>query len=254
MPRPPSARLRQYHPEAREPAPAPSHYYSEPAPSAPSQMTTNGVYLEPVGARPTYGEPRMQEPAPRMMAEQAPSAYVPPAPEMPRTPRMPSIEDFPKPVQDQMRQHRGEAPQHDPRRKSIFERLASFGASRQEDGTQPAQAQQPQTPPRAPAQQPPQGVSEYAKRPAQAPQGHAQLDPHGRRPRAVASGGGGSSRDPGLPAPPVEPLSRRLETDEGPPCAGLRFFAGQSTVIASEAKQSRAVMWRWIASSLRSPR
>jgi cell division protein FtsZ len=32
------------------------------------------------------------------------------------------------------------------------------------------------------AQQPPQGVSEYAKRPAQAPQGHAQLDPHGRRP------------------------------------------------------------------------
>ncbi|CAJ0856265.1 Cell division protein FtsZ [freshwater sediment metagenome] len=172
----------QYHPEAREPAPAPSHYYSEPAPSAPSQMTTNGVYLEPVGARPTYGEPRMQEPSPRMMAEQAPSAYVPPAPEMPRTPRMPSIEDFPKPVQDQMRQHRGEAPQHDPRRKSIFERLASFGASRQEDGTQPAQAQQPQTPPRAPAQQPPQGVSEYAKRPAQAPQGHAQLDPHGRRP------------------------------------------------------------------------
>ncbi len=166
-----------YHQEAREPAPAPSHYYSEPAP-APAQMTTNGVYLEPVGARPTYGEPRMQEPAPR--AEHAPAAYVPPPPEMPRTPRMPSIEDFPKPVQDQMRQHRGEAAPHDPRRKSIFERLASFGASRQEDGPQPAQAQQPA--PRAPAQQPPQGVAEYAKRPAQAPQGHAQLDPHGRRP------------------------------------------------------------------------
>ncbi|MGJ0509909.1 MAG: cell division protein FtsZ [Methylocystis sp.] len=172
-----------YQPEAREPAPAPSHYYNEPAPPAPAQMTTNGVYLEPVPARPTYGEPRMQEPAPRMMAESAPAAYVPPPPEMPRTPRMPSIEDFPKPVQDQMRQHRGDAgSQHDPRRKSIFERLASFGASRQEDGMPPAQAQQPPMPPRAPAPQPSQTVSEYGKRPAAAPQQpHAQLDPHGRR-------------------------------------------------------------------------
>ncbi|MEK4035281.1 cell division protein FtsZ [Methylocystis sp. IM3] len=170
-----------YQPEMREPAPA--SYYAEPAPAAPPQMTTNGVYLEPVGARPTYGDPRMQEPAQRMMAEPAPTGYVPPPPEMPRTPRMPSIEDFPKPVQDQMRQHRGEAV-HDPRRKSIFERLASFGASRQEDGMPgaPAPQHQPPAPPRAPAQQP-STVSEYGKRPAGAPQpAHAALDPHGRRP------------------------------------------------------------------------
>ncbi|GLI93987.1 cell division protein FtsZ [Methylocystis echinoides] len=174
--------------DVREAAPAPS-YYNEQAPAAPVQMTTNGVYLEQVPARPTYGEtPRMAEPAPRAMPEPV-GSYAPPPPEMPRTPRMPTIEDFPKPVQDQIRQQRGDIAQQDPRRKSIFERLASFGASRQEDGLQPAQAQPPQAPSRAPAQQPPQAVSEYAKRPAAAPQApHAQLDPHGRRspqPRAV---------------------------------------------------------------------
>ncbi len=178
-----------------ERAPAPAYqpeaapmqaYYAEPAQAAPAQMTTNGVYLEPVAARPTYVEP-MPGPAPRMMAaEQAPAPYVPPAPEMPRTPRMPSIEDFPKPVQDQIRQHRAEAAQ-DPRRKSIFERLASFGASRQEDTMQgapaPAPYQQAPMPPRAP--QPSPAHAEYGKRPAapapqQAP-GHAALDTHGRR-------------------------------------------------------------------------
>jgi cell division protein FtsZ len=167
-----------YQAELREPAP--TSYYAEQPAAAPAQMTTNGVYLEPVGARSTYSEPRMPEPAPRMMAESA-TGYVPPPPEMPRTPRMPSIEDFPQPVQDQMRQHRGEA-SHDPRRKSIFERLASFGASRQEDSMQPGAAPQPQPQaPRAPAPQP-STVSEYGKRPAAAPQpSHAALDPHGRR-------------------------------------------------------------------------
>ncbi|MCC3246540.1 cell division protein FtsZ [Methylocystis sp. WRRC1] len=179
-----------YQPEAREPAP-PS-YFAEPAPVAPSTMTTNGVYLEPAPARHSYSEP-MMEPAPRMAAEPAPAPYIPPAPEMPRAPRMPQIEDFPKPIQDQIRQQRAEAA-HDPRRKSIFERLASFGASRQEDamhgGPAPApQAQPAPMPPRAPAApQPTQTHAEYGKRPAAPapqPQGHAPahaaLDPHGRR-------------------------------------------------------------------------
>ncbi|WP_442754392.1 cell division protein FtsZ [Methylocystis sp. JAN1] len=169
-----------YQPDIREAAPA-SAYYAEPAPTAPAQMTTNGVYLEPVAApRPTYAEP-MPEPS-RMIAEPAPAPYVPPAPEMPRAPRMPSIEDFPKPVQDQIRQHRGEAA-HDPRRKSIFERLASFGASRQEEAMQGGAAPAPM-PPRAP--QPSPAHVEYGKRPVAppAPQpapSHAALDPHGRR-------------------------------------------------------------------------
>ncbi|PPD46224.1 MAG: cell division protein FtsZ [Methylocystis sp.] len=173
-----------YQPEAREAAPA---YYAEPAPQSYQHIPapTHGVYLEPVAARPTYGEP-MPEPAPRMVAE--PTAYVPPAPEMPRAPRMPQIEDFPKPVQDQIRASRGGEP-HDPRKKSIFERLASFGASRQEEGMQAAPAQQAPAP-RAPAPSPVH--SEYGKRPSapaqqshgpaahQAP-AHAALDPHGRR-------------------------------------------------------------------------
>ncbi|QGM98307.1 cell division protein FtsZ [Methylocystis parvus] len=170
-----------YQPEMRDVAPAPV-YYAEPAPVAQPQMTTNGVYLEPVAARPTYAEP-MQELAPRMAAESAPAPYVPPAPELPRAPRMPSIEDFPKPVQDQIRQQRGDASQ-DPRRKSIFERLASFGASRQEEAMgAPGQAPAPM-PPRAP--QPSPIHAEYGKRPTAAPapqpaQSHAALDPHGRR-------------------------------------------------------------------------
>jgi len=178
-----------YQPEIREA----SAYYAEPAPSAHAQMTTNGVYLEPVAARSTYAEP-LPEPAPRLAAEPAPAPYVPPAPELPRAPRMPSIEDFPKPVQDQIRQHRAEAAQ-DPRRKSIFERLASFGASRQEEAMHAApaapHAPAPLPPPRAP--QPSPAHAEYGKRPAAAPAPqpappHAALDPHGRRapqPRAV---------------------------------------------------------------------
>jgi cell division protein FtsZ len=182
-----------YQPEIRESAPAPASYYPESIPTAPAQMTTNGVYLEPVAARQTYAEP-MPEPAPRMIAEPASGPYVPPAPEMPRVPRMPSIEDFPKPVQDQLRQQRVDAA-HDPRRKSIFERLASFGASRQEDAIQGGAAPAPM-PPRAP--QPSPAHAEYGKRPVAAPAPqqapahaphaahaprapHAALDPHGRR-------------------------------------------------------------------------
>ena len=196
------AREPVYYPQERAPAvyqpveteaPAPS-YYAEQAP-APS----HGVYIEPAAARQTYAEP-IRELAPRMKDELAAGPYVPPAPEQPmRSPRMPQIEDFPKPVQDQIRQARGEAVAPDARRRSIFERLASFGASRQEDALQgaphgqppqgyaPQGQQQPQTMrPPAPttASQPSPTHVEYAKRPS-APtlqnHGHAGLDPHGRR-------------------------------------------------------------------------
>ena len=43
-------------------------------------------------------------------------------------------------MQEQIRQARGEAVPVEARRKSIFERLASFGASRQEDAMQAAPA------------------------------------------------------------------------------------------------------------------
>jgi cell division protein FtsZ len=155
-----------------EPAPAPG-YYAEP----PAQMTNHGVYLEPVQPRPTYAEPA-PAPAPRVAVDH--EAYIPPMPELPRAPRMPTIEDFPKPVQEQFRQIRGEEPQDARRKTSIFERLANFGASRTEGGPQAA-APQPPMPPRAPAQPPVPGVSEYAKRPAGPAPAHAALDAQGRR-------------------------------------------------------------------------
>lgn len=108
--------------------------------------------------------------------EPEPAAYLPPLPETPR-PRMPAVEDFPAPVQEQIRQARGEPARGetasvDARRKSIFERLASFGASRQEEAMQAAPAPaRPMTPP------PPPSPADYARRPA-APVG---LDAHGRR-------------------------------------------------------------------------
>ncbi|MBM3641328.1 MAG: cell division protein FtsZ [Alphaproteobacteria bacterium] len=156
-----------------EPQPADS-YYAEPA--APAL----GVYLEPAPPRSSYGEPRLDAVRP----EAPVGAYVPPAPEQPRAPRMPQIEDFPQPIQDQLRQQMGGG---DHRRKSIFERLASFGASRQEDGLQSAPAASGSRPQMAPGgAQPSATHAEYGKRPVAPPPvgsgGQAALDPHSRRP------------------------------------------------------------------------
>jgi cell division protein FtsZ len=145
-------------------------YYAEQAPA-------HGVYLEPAPPRLAYGEPQYDA-----VGHDAPvSAYVPPAPEQPRAPRMPQIEDFPQPIQDQLRQQMGGG---DHRRKSLFERLASFGASRQEDSLYGAPAAPAPRQHMAPGGQPSSAHAEYGKRPAApAPQGgHSALDPHGRRP------------------------------------------------------------------------
>ncbi|WP_400767334.1 cell division protein FtsZ [Methylosinus sporium] len=174
---------------APEPAQAPverqqpSPYYGEPQQA---QAPSRDVYLEQVSTRPVYAPEPAPQPAPMMEAHEP---YIPPAAELPRM-RMPQIEDFPRPVQEQYRQARGDAAAQAPeaaRRRTLLERLASFGASRQEDALQgpaaAAAAPRPQMRPQAPA--PSQGHAEYAKRPVpQAPQqpaGHAGLDPHGRR-------------------------------------------------------------------------
>ncbi len=163
------------------------------------EAAPHGVYIEPVPARSAYAEPA-REPA-RHYQEETAAPYVPPAPEQPqRSPRMPQIEDFPRPVQEQLRQSRGEPSSADARRKSIFERLASFGASRTEEALQHAQPQPrshaaPQAGAgysRGPEPQPSPTHTEYAKRPSASalpPAGpQAGLDQHGRRaptPRSV---------------------------------------------------------------------
>ncbi len=167
-----------------------SAYFAETSSTA---LSSHGVYLESAPARSTFGEPMAET---RVSADAPASGpYVPPAPEMPRAPRMPQLEDFPKPIQDQLRQNRSDA--NDPRKRSIFERLASFGSSRQEDAlngmasAQPAAPPRPATAPIPPAapqvapQQPSPAHAEYGKRPAaaaqSAPTAHAALDAHGRR-------------------------------------------------------------------------
>jgi cell division protein FtsZ len=177
------------------------NYYAEPQYQEPQyteparERATHGVYIEPAPSRPAYAEPPRrftdEDKAPGRAAhpgdEHYAGPYVPPAPEQPaRAARMPQIEDFPRPVQEQLRQARGEVSQADQRRKSIFERLASFGASRQEDAMQSLAPQpQPQRQYPAPqASQPSPAHAEYAKRPAAgAPQSAPQggLDQHGRR-------------------------------------------------------------------------
>ncbi|MEF3365752.1 cell division protein FtsZ [Methylocystis sp. 9N] len=177
-----SAPAAVYH-EERE---TPQAYFHDGA-----QAAAHGVYLEPAPPRQTYAEPRFE--APHVVADAPTAPYVPPAPELPRAPRMPQIEDFPKPIQDQLRQARvGDAGAD--RRKSIFERLASFGASRQEEALQGAPAAPQPHPGSRPPLAPPGGPqpspthAEYGKRPAQpAPHpynaGHAAHDPHARRPQ-----------------------------------------------------------------------
>ncbi|MGA9826418.1 MAG: cell division protein FtsZ, partial [Methylocystis sp.] len=121
-------------------------YYAEPQYQEPArERATHGVYIEPAPSRPAYAEPPRrftdEDRAPGRASapedERFAGPYVPPAPEQPaRGARMPQIEDFPRPGQEQLRQARGEISQADQRRKSIFERLASFGSSRQEDAIQ----------------------------------------------------------------------------------------------------------------------
>ncbi|HEY8137593.1 MAG TPA: cell division protein FtsZ, partial [Methylocystis sp.] len=173
-------------------------YYAEPQYQEPQyqeparERATHGVYIEPAPSRPAYAEPprrftdedRAPGRASAAEEERFAGPYVPPAPEQPaRAARMPQIEDFPRPGQEQLRQARGEISQADQRRKSIFERLASFGSSRQEDAIQSVAPQpQRQYPPQPP--QPSPAHAEYAKRPSaggapQAPQ--PSLDQHGRR-------------------------------------------------------------------------
>ncbi len=136
--------------------------------------------------------------------------FIPPAPmQNPRAQRMPQIEDLPMPAQQQIRAQR-EASQPegggDTKRRTLLERLASFGMSRQEEAATslpravaPPQAslQAPRMPPAAPvavqysppASQAPRrpepnpAQAEYGKRPqlpAPARPMHAAPDQHGR--------------------------------------------------------------------------
>ena len=162
-----------YAPQAAAPAPMPS------------------VYVQPAAVAARHYE----APQPQMMPEEepAPRAFIPPMPESPvlRPQRMPQIEDLPAPVQAQIRAQRGEtAPElhAEAKRRTLLERLASFGMSRQDEGAAPVPVLPPSARPLAlpPGYRPAQPApvhAEYGKRPAApAPRpGQQPLDVHGRQ-------------------------------------------------------------------------
>ncbi|MGI3900895.1 MAG: cell division protein FtsZ [Janthinobacterium lividum] len=120
--------------------------------------------------------------------------FIPPAAQQPqRAQRMPQIEDLPLPVQQQIRAHRGEpatVDQHgasDTKRRTLLERLASFGMSRQEEVAASAPIRQPV---HQPAPRMPQAPMPYSP-----PQGHAPRAPQ------APQGGDYAKRPPMQPAP-----------------------------------------------------
>jgi cell division protein FtsZ len=133
-----------------------------------------------------YVEQAQQRPAEHFDA----GPFVPGPPDSPfvRPQRMPQIDDLPLPAQNQIRARRGElgaAPHPEAKRRSLLERLASFGISRQEEAAASPVPRERQAPLQGhPQQQPGPVHAEYGKRaqhppaPQRAPQ--PALDAHGR--------------------------------------------------------------------------
>jgi cell division protein FtsZ len=161
------------------------------------------VTIRPIQPKPslfpeTAPPPAQEAPAPRN--------FIPPSPERPanRPPRMPRIDEFPLPGQNELRAKRGEEVEHEQpekRRGGLLRRLAAVGLGRRHEeepekmpsnvrpvrpAPRPADRAPPPPPPqsrpvarppepRGPEMRGPEPVSEYARRPA-----HQGLDPHGR--------------------------------------------------------------------------
>jgi cell division protein FtsZ len=115
------------------------------------------VTIKPIPPKPSLYDPVATSQAP---AQEPPPAkvFIPPQAErMPvRAPRMPRIDEFPLPAQNQIRAQRGEATDDKPRM-SLLQRLASVGLGRrdeedqqQQDGARPAAAPPPPAPPPPP--------------------------------------------------------------------------------------------------------
>jgi cell division protein FtsZ len=172
-----------------------------PAPELLQPAAYGDVSVRPIPPKPSLF-PDQEEP---MSLNEAPppAAFIPQQAErMPmRAPRMPQFDELPVPAQNQIRRARGETAEEHPQktRISLLQRLANVGLGRRDEDSEPpiaartegpAMAQMPPLPERKPQRPNPaqyggDPVSEYARRPAPAPQG---LDTHGR-PAPVAPQG-----------------------------------------------------------------
>lgn len=132
-----------------------------------------------------FEPPLPQEPA--YVEEALPTgAFIPPQADrsVPRPPRMPRIEELPLPAQNQIRATRGEGGQHDQKRMTLLQRLATVGFGRKDEAGHPAEADQaPRPVQEAPRPQLSPVHADYTKR-QPAPQGYrpaqGSLDPQGR--------------------------------------------------------------------------
>ena len=179
------------------PGPAPHNFvapqnFSMPNPGyAASAKVAGDVEIKPVSAPKgsSYAPPPAADPVRHDYHDAGP--FIPPAPQQPqRAQRMPQIEDLPLPVQQQIRAQRGDPATVDQRtsdtkRRTLLERLASFGMSRQDEVAAAAPLRQPAPPPalRLPQAPMPYAPSQgQAPRAPQAPQGAD----YGKRPAAPA--------------------------------------------------------------------
>jgi cell division protein FtsZ len=133
-------------PQPIAPAPEPAYQY---------QPAAHDVQLQPVQRQPMFHEPA---PEPVVMAEPEHQAaqFIPPQAEMPiRAPRMPTVDDLPQPGRVQWEAHHNpdvqQANSPEAKRRTLFERLAAFGVSRQEEraaapAPRPQQTQRPAAP------------------------------------------------------------------------------------------------------------
>jgi cell division protein FtsZ len=178
-----SQRMAAERAEARAAAPARAAVEQPATAAVAAALTTlEDVTIRSITPKPSlFVEPVLSEPA----VQELPKTFIPPQPERAgRGPRMPRIDELPIPAQNEIRAQRGELVDSGPvekQRMSLLQRLAQVGLGKRESDSaaQPAPRVErvPAPPPRRP-----EPVSEYAKRPASAPQG---LDIHGRAAPAV---------------------------------------------------------------------
>jgi cell division protein FtsZ len=151
--------------------------------------TVRGVHLQPVLPQPRdHAEP--SAPPPPKSEPHGSGPFIPPAPESPivRPQRMPQIEDLPVPAQKQIRAQRGDHADemhHETKRRTLLERLAAFGGSRQDE---PHTARETKAASQASRAAQPNSVhAEYGKRGSQPGRnGQQSLDAQGRIvPRAI---------------------------------------------------------------------
>ena len=171
---------------APQPAPAPVQAPVAAAPAPQPAPVVRPVAPAPRMAQPQMAQPQAPQPQPQMAQPHAPEPelhqnhFIPPQAErVVRPARMPRVDELPLPAQNQLRANRPEheyEPEHETRRMSLLQRIASVGLGRREEHhaaphhAAPHAAPAPQAPRHPAAENPSPVHAEYGRRPAPAPQ------------------------------------------------------------------------------------